>query len=55
MVYPAIINRFKEIKLFTVHDSVHFPGKYYPEIKKIWDQKIRGDQLSFHEKKRQEI
>ena len=45
MVYPAVIDRFKEIKIFTVHDSIHFPGKYYSEIKKIWDQKKSTGQI----------
>jgi hypothetical protein len=39
-VYPAIINQLQDIKLFSVHDSLHFPLKYYSEIKKIWDQKM---------------
>ena len=39
-VYPAIINQIKNIKLFSVHDSLHFPQKYYSEIKIIWDQKM---------------
>ena len=39
-VYPAIINQIKDIKLFSVHDSLHFPQRYYSEIKMIWDQKM---------------
>ena len=39
-VYPAIINQIKDIKLFSVHDSLHFPQRYYSEIKVIWDQKM---------------
>lgn len=39
-VYPAIIHLFKDIHLFTVHDSIHFPGKYYSIIKNVWDQKL---------------
>jgi len=40
MVYPAIIGRFKDIKLFTVHDSIHFPSKYFSDIKVIWDKNL---------------
>ena len=39
-IYPEIINRFKDIKLFTVHDSIHFPEKYQTEIEMIWNQKL---------------
>jgi len=39
-VYPAIINQLQDIKLFSVHDSLHFPKKYYSEVKNIWDKKM---------------
>ena len=36
-IYPRIINEIKGIKMFTVHDSIHYPEKYHGRVKKIWD------------------
>jgi hypothetical protein len=36
-IYQTIINEIEGIRLFTVHDSIHFPERYYDRVKKIWD------------------
>jgi len=35
-IYKSIIHQFPYIKLFTVHDSIHYPKRYHFQIKKIW-------------------
>ncbi len=36
-IYQSIINEINGIKLFTVHDSIHYPEKCHDRVKKIWD------------------
>ena len=36
-IHQSIIKEIKGIKLFTVHDSIHYPERYHERIKKIWD------------------
>lgn len=36
-IYQSIIKEINGIKLFTVHDSIHYPERYHERIKKIWD------------------
>ncbi|MEI7491320.1 MAG: hypothetical protein WCK92_07975 [Bacteroidota bacterium] len=36
-IYPIIISEIKGIKMFSVHDSIHYPEKYHGRVKKIWD------------------
>jgi hypothetical protein len=35
-IYLSIIKEIKGIKMFTVHDSIHYPERYHERIKKIW-------------------
>jgi len=39
-IYQSIINQFPYIKLFTVHDSIHYPERYHDKIKLIWDKAL---------------
>jgi len=36
-IYNTIITQIPGIKLFTVHDSIHYPERYHERIKTIWD------------------
>jgi hypothetical protein len=39
-IYQSITNQFPYIKLFTVHDSIHFQERYHDQIKLIWDKAL---------------
>ena len=39
-IYQTIITQIPDIKLFTVHDSIHYPERYHQQIKKIWEEAL---------------
>jgi hypothetical protein len=46
-VVKRIYSLYPEIKLFTVHDSIIFPKKYYTEVKNIFDQEMEIEFLGY--------